>query len=423
MAGPFIAYYGDDFTGSTDVMEALSAHGIATVLFTRIPDERERVRFTGYEAVGLAGTSRSQTPEWMDEHLPELFSWLKALDPCYCHYKVCSTFDSSPALGSIGRAMEIGLAVFEQRRTAIVVGAPQLRRYTFFGNLFAGYRDAVYRIDRHPVMRRHPATPMTEADLRLHLAAQTDLPVALGGEAGEDARAWLLDVHDEESQRRAGQALQGMRGTRPFFVVGSSGVEYALLAAQETPRQRPEFPRIEPRQRIAVVSGSCSPTTERQIRTACLNGFCGIPVDYRAIADGTGAEAALEGAFAQASAALEAGMSPILYTALGPPQETDACGGDNDAVGKALGQLLSRLIAAHGLDRVAVAGGDTSSHALTELDIAALTLRYPIMASPGSPVCTAHRSQGAPIDILLKGGQVGSDRYFVALRDGDFEAP
>ena len=96
-----------------------------------------------YEAVGLATTSRSQSPQWMDEHLPQAFTWLKSLEACFCHYKVCSTFDSSPTIGSIGRATEIGLRIFGQKRVALVVGAPQLKRYTFAGHLFADFRGQV----------------------------------------------------------------------------------------------------------------------------------------------------------------------------------------------------------------------------------------------------------------------------------------
>ena len=31
---PLYAWYGDDFTGSTDVLEALGVHGVKSVLFT-----------------------------------------------------------------------------------------------------------------------------------------------------------------------------------------------------------------------------------------------------------------------------------------------------------------------------------------------------------------------------------------------------
>ena len=72
-----LSYYGDDFTGSTDVMESMALHGVKTVLFTRIPTLQEQARFAGFDAVGIAGTSRSQTPGWMDQHLPQHFMWLK----------------------------------------------------------------------------------------------------------------------------------------------------------------------------------------------------------------------------------------------------------------------------------------------------------------------------------------------------------
>ncbi|HAX43461.1 MAG TPA: type III effector, partial [Solibacterales bacterium] len=52
--------------------------------------------------------SRTFTPAEMDAHLPAIFEALAALGAPLIHYKVCSTFDSSPTTGSIGRAIEIG---------------------------------------------------------------------------------------------------------------------------------------------------------------------------------------------------------------------------------------------------------------------------------------------------------------------------
>ena len=52
--------------------------------------------------------------------------WLTARDAALCHYKVCSTFDSSPAIGSIGRAIEIGRAVFGEAPVPLLLGAPQI---------------------------------------------------------------------------------------------------------------------------------------------------------------------------------------------------------------------------------------------------------------------------------------------------------
>ena len=102
------------------------------------------------ELFGVAGESRSRDPEWMAAHLPAIFTRLSELRAGICHYKVCSTFDSSPAFGSIGRALEIGQDVFRTAWVPVVVAAPHLGRYVLFGNLFAAGGGAIHRIDRHP---------------------------------------------------------------------------------------------------------------------------------------------------------------------------------------------------------------------------------------------------------------------------------
>jgi 3-oxoisoapionate kinase len=435
-----LSYYGDDLTGSTDVMEALASSGISTVLFIDQPTAAQRRRFADVRAIGLAGASRSETPAWMDQHLAPAFAWLKSLAANVCHYKVCSTFDSSPAIGSIGRAIDIGAEVFEQSKIPIVVGAPQLRRYTAFGNLFAAYQDVVYRIDRHPVMSRHPVTPMTEADLRLHLSRQTDKKIALLDVAAlhrdnvdetiaivlaSDAECVLFDVADLTTQGVVGRLVWRIHAEGNAFIVGSSGVEYALLSEWARAGLIEEVPRFSPPgavDRIAIVSGSCSPTTERQIRHAEANGFETIAIDPRALT--TGGSAPVEAAVAKGLKGLSGGRSVILYTALGPSSdigdEIDKDAGARHAIGRALGQIERSLIRQAGLTRAIIAGGDTSSHALRQLGVYALTTRLPLPATPGSPLCIAHSDDAHfdGLEIALKGGQVGGDDYFCQIRDG-----
>ena len=48
-------------------MEALASNGVPTVLFMDIPDAEMLARFSHCRAIGIAGTSRSETPDWMDE--------------------------------------------------------------------------------------------------------------------------------------------------------------------------------------------------------------------------------------------------------------------------------------------------------------------------------------------------------------------
>ena len=89
-------------------------------------------------------------------------------------------------------------------------------------------------------------------------------------------------------------------------------------------------------------------------------------------------------------------------------------------MGQGLGRIARACIEDFGLKRAILAGGDTSSHALGELDVFALTTRFPLVATPGSPLCTAASADARldGIEIAMKGGQVGGDDYFVALRDG-----
>jgi uncharacterized protein YgbK (DUF1537 family) len=443
-ARPWMTWYGDDFTGSTDALDALARHGVRAVLFLEKPDAELLRRFEGVQALGLAGISRSRSPQWMLEHLPALFAWLRDTGAPLCHYKVCSTFDSSPTTGSIGRALEIGRAAFEAELVPIVVGAPALGRYTVFGNLFAGSGGAIYRIDRHPAMARHPVTPMDEADLREHLARQTSLAIGLVNlidmkagraierleeERASGVAAALLDVFDDATLLEAGRALWPTESAPAGFVVGSSGVEAALIARWRELGMLPETfnrPQAQARDRIVVLSGSCSPATARQIRWAMRCGYAAFHVDPRRLLS-SGGEA--EVFTAGAAEALSAGKSVVLFTALeGEAGLVEGMpGGEaarfNEELGVRCGRLLAALIARSGVRRVVVAGGDTSSHAGRQLGLRALTFQAALAV--GAPLCAA--SSGDPaldgLEVVFKGGQIGGEDFFEFARSGRGQQP
>ncbi len=242
-------FYGDDFTGSTDAMEALARTGLRTVLFIGHPRPEQVARYEGLRAVGIAGCSRSLPPADMEVELGSAFDALKRLNLPIVHYKVCSTFDSSPEIGSIGRAIDIGARLFDTPVVPLQVGAPALGRFCVSGNLFArsGQDSEPYRLDRHPTMSRHPITPMVESDLRLHLGRQTHrrielLDVLSLGDVRTACAAYrrlvsrgaeviLIDVLSAEHEPVIGAVLtEQVRRNRTLFVAGSSGVEYSLTA-------------------------------------------------------------------------------------------------------------------------------------------------------------------------------------------------
>jgi uncharacterized protein YgbK (DUF1537 family) len=444
--GRLLAFYGDDFTGSAAVMELMSFAGLPTVLFTDAPSPAELERFAHCRAIGIAGVARSRSPAWMDAELPRQFAALAGLGAPISHYKTCSTFDSAPHVGSIGRAIDLAVPTLGGAWHPLLVGAPAIQRYQLFGNLFAVVDGEGYRLDRHPTMAHHPVTPMDEADVRVHLARQTDRPIglvdhlALMSDRGDavlaDARAAgaeivAIDVIDEASLAAAGRLIWENRAER-LFAVGSQGVEYALLAHWRAAGLIGDPPprKLAQHARIAAVSGSCSPVTARQIAWAEANGFAAVRLDAVAAVDEQRWLPALDAALDQAVTAFKAGMSPLIYSASGPADPsvaalvaaTETAGLDaetvNARIGQGLGKLLKALIAATGIRRVAIAGGDTSGQALTALGVSALEAEVEL-----APACAISRASSADetldgLEVALKGGQMGPLQYFGLVENG-----
>jgi uncharacterized protein YgbK (DUF1537 family) len=428
-----LAYYADDFTGSTDALESLARAGLRTALFLEPPSAEALARYGELDAVGVAGLTRSLAPGAMEAVLRPAFAALKALGPAHVHYKICSTFDSSPQTGSIGRAIDVGLDVFSQRWVPLLVGAPSLGRYCVFGHLFArfgiGSAGAIHRLDRHPALRQHPVTPMLEADLLRHLSAQTSLGGALVDVLALDAppqvsaavlarhlddpatRIVLFDGLTSDHVTRAGALVHQAQqeAGRPWFSVGSSAVGTALGSVWQAGggvRPRTDWPVPSGAAALLVISGSCSPVTAGQIAWAEAQGFWVLRADPTAEAIARVTPGAAE--------ALRAGRSVIVCTG----REGAASPAPAQTVGTALGRLAHAVLAATGRPRLLVAGGDTSSYAGRALGIESLAMVAPL--APGAPLCTA-TGAGLPVpnlEVVFKGGQVGAVDFFGTVLRG-----
>jgi len=415
------------------------------VLFTRQPSDQMLRRYAHVRAIGLAGMSRAMSPKAMEATLPDAFAALAKLRPKFVHYKTCSTFDSSPDVGSIGRAIDIGARVFANRFIPLIVGAPALGRYCVFGNLFArcGASES-YRLDRHPSMSQHPITPMTEADLRLHLARQTKRPVELIDvvtlDQGRDAvharlrkrtlkegGVVLFDALTDAHLVLIGDALCDAKHQedKPLFVVGSSGVESALSKHSRTESAH-SVGSISPVDRVIIVSGSCSPVTDRQIEWALEHGFAELPLDTASLLEAVTPDAQLERLAAQAKDNLSAGRSVIIHTSRGPHDprlavakaSVKSSGETTRRLGDILGRILRDVLRTSAVRRGAVVGGDTSGHVAEALGIEALEMAGPL--APGVPLCVARSADRAVegLEIAFKGGQVGGEDFFERLQRG-----
>jgi uncharacterized protein YgbK (DUF1537 family) len=332
----------------------------------------------------------------------------------------------------------------------MMVGAPPLKRYLLFGNLFASVGDVTYRLDRHPTMRHHPSTPMDEADLRLHLARQTDRKIGLidalhlmqsdaqlaqryESLIAEGCEIILLDTLDQAHLEAIGRLVWAQRGAAPIFSASSSGLEYALTTCwQQTgvAHKPPPLPPAGAVEQIIVVSGSAAPGTAAQIEWALAHGFVGIRLDASQLVDPVLADTAREMAIAQALAHMGNGHSVLLYSVCGPDdasifstrQRLHELGLEQGSVGQRLGTqqglIVRELLERTGIRRAVVTGGDTCGHAMRQLGIYALEIVMPV--APGAPLCLAHSTNPMfkDLEIALKAGQVGKPDYFGSILRG-----
>lgn len=419
------AFYGDDFTGATDAMVQFARVGLRAVLLVTLPSAPElRELAERYDVIGVAGIARSLPPDEQETELRPVLEALRDLGPRVLQYKVCSTADSSPTRGSIGRALEIGREVCGPAVVPILIAQPELGRYTVFSHHFAAEAGTIHRLDRQPTMSTHPSTPMHESDLRHHLSHQTTLPLAAlhlttyqnlpttytaltnpqsttpSPNTPSGAGAVVLDALTDEDLRALGRVIlrDGVEG-EVRFAIGSGGLSRALGLAL-----RPDGEAISSGASgvggpVLVVSGSQSRRTAEQIEHARAAGWTVLPLDDKASA--------------RAVAAYSAGAEGVVV-------HTNELG--LDELGRApgaLAEVVRRVTAGAGVRRVVVAGGDTSGQVLRQLEVSALELAgSPRPISPGVHLCRA--ASAVPgldgLEVLLKPGQLGEVDLFTEFQ-------
>ena len=418
---PAFGFVADDLTGAADVLAQSHRYGLEAALVigdAPLP--------TDTDVVGFAGPSRSLAGTAFDNLVRRDLAGIARLNLEVLLYKVCSTFDSSVTVGSIGRGIQLLHEQFPLHGPIPVVPAqPAFGRYTAFSNHYATHAGQIYRLDRHPVMSGHPSTPMAEADLRQVVAQQlgtADVPGAIHLPAYEDgtfkdawadrrrelgARAFVVDAVDEGHMDAVAEALtREEHGHGPSVVVGSGGIMAALarsISSDQTPRTPGPQQASGP---VLAISASASSTTAEQIDDAISQGWEDVPVSAELLqGHDAAAVAALD---RRVSAALQKGRNVIVHTTRGPgdPRYGAAKPADAGYVGALIGGIAARMAAA-GLTRdIAVCGGDTSSHALIAMGVRELRVSDQFVTA-GPILQAGGGSAVAGCRLLLKGGQVG----------------
>ena len=283
----------DDFTGATDLANNLVRAGMRVVQVIGVPGQ---ALDTDADAVVLTLKSRTSPRNEAIAQSLDALRWLQAQGAQQIYFKYCSTFDSTSQgnIGPVTEALMDALTSLEGADFTIATPAfPDNQRTVFKGHLFVG--DVPLN---ESGMQNHPLTPMADSNLVRVLQAQCrrkvgliDYKVVAQGEFAirariEDLRAQgvgiaIVDAISNDDLLRLGPALNGM----PLVTAGS-GVAIGLpsnfgVTASNAAATLPEATGFQ-----AIVSGSCSLATNRQVQAFIQAGGSAFRIDALQIATG-----------------------------------------------------------------------------------------------------------------------------------------
>lgn len=415
----FLGCIADDFTGATDLANNLVRSGMRVVQTIGVPS---MPLDADVDAVVVALKSRTIAPADAVAQSLAALRWLQAQGARQIYFKYCSTFDSTPQgnIGPVTEALMDALSNVAGGDFTIATPAfPDNQRTVFKGYLFAG--DVLLS---ESGMQSHPLTPMTDANLVRVLQAQCkrkvgliDYRVVARGEAAIRARidqlkaegigVAVVDALSNDDLLRLGPALKGM----PLVTAGS-GVAIGLpqnfgIAPSSQASELPAATGLQ-----AVVSGSCSMATNRQVLAFIKAGRPALGIDPLRIA--AGVDVAAE-ALAWAEPLIQKGPVLVYSTA-----DSNAVKSVQGRLGvEEAGAMVERTIAAiarglveRGVRQLVVAGGETSGACVQALDITQMKIGPQI--DPGVPWCHAQSdaADATGLHLTLKSGNFGTDDFF-----------
>ena len=398
----------DDFTGASDLANTLARAGMAVVQYSGVPENAAEVSI---EAGVIALKSRSIPKHDAIGQSLKALEWLRAQGCQQFFFKYCSTFDST-ADGNIGPVAEALALVLGVDQIIFCPAFPGTGRAVFQGHLFV--KDQL--LSDSP-MRDHPLNPMRDSDLRRVLSSQSigavgHVPMAVVGqgesairkallnEAREGRNLIVVDAIHDENLLAIGAAAKDLR-----LVTGGSGAAKGLPAnfVKSGMLARTRIEWKGQKGQCAVLSGSCSEATRRQIATHAGNESQ-YKLDVAAVMrDEVSVNELVSWLLSQHGV-------PMLYSSASPKlvKSVQAEFGVNAVAAKldrVFGEVAILLVDA-GIERLIVAGGETSGAVVEALALNILSIGPEI--DPGVPAMRA----GKTLTLALKSGNFGSDDFF-----------
>ncbi|TPM24257.1 3-oxo-tetronate kinase [Mesorhizobium sp. B2-3-5] len=407
----------DDFTGATDLASMLVEEGMKTIQFIGVPTKAHLDAARGYDAVVVALKSRTSPVAEAVALSRQALDWLREAGAEQIFFKYCSTFDSTPD-GNIGPVADMLSTEIGASITVVSPALPANGRTVYKGHLFVGDQ----LLDESG-MRDHPLTPMTDSSLIRLLAAQTPARVDLVEHGtvrqGRGAIRARLDAMADIGVRYAvtdaivdtdlveiGAACAGLK-----LVSGGSGLGLGI-ARNLSSSKGSAATKAAITGPAAVISGSCSLATNRQVALMQANGLPTYRIDPLALAKDS--DAVVYDFLDWAGPQL--GDAPILVYATATPdkvrqvQQELGVAASGQLVESTLARIAKELVE-HGVRRLIVAGGETSGAVVGALGIDALAIGATI--APGVPWTIAD-VDGSKVALALKSGNFGPVDFFLS---------
>ncbi|MFC7430049.1 MULTISPECIES: 3-oxo-tetronate kinase [unclassified Agrococcus] len=396
----------DDFTGATDLATTLQARGMrAAVVVADRPVDAAELEHLDAVVVALKSRTAPVAEAVADSiaALERVLGW--GADRVFVKY--CSTFDSTDE-GNIGPVLDAVRDRLGVDRTVVVPSFPANGRTVEGGEL----RVHGALLEESP-MRHHPLTPMTRSRVRDLLQPQTPTPVDEIGldvvrEGADALRAAIdaarpgylvVDAVTDGDVRTIAEATEHLRLLSGGAALGA-GID-ATGGHGATPLPTSTSGRL-------VVAGSASEATRGQVAAAVAAGHATLRVDVDAALADADAEAERIAAWVRS---LDAASLPVVYS-VGDLADVrdDAGGAAAAAVEQVLAGLVARLVRAGDVDRVVVAGGETSGAVVQALEVG--LLRIGPQLAPGVCWSGVTTPEGRDVAIVLKSGNFGAPDLF-----------
>jgi uncharacterized protein YgbK (DUF1537 family) len=417
-----IGVVADDVTGANDIGIMFAKSDYLTHVYSILPagDYAFTAETPQPNVCILDTNSRLDTPAVAYQKATGATRLLQTAGCRQFFNKTCSVFR-----GNVGVEFDAMLDVLGEEFAVVVLGFPKNGRIT---------RNTIHYVHAVPLaeseFRNDPIHPMTQSNLVNILQAQTERKVAALGhttieqgpaalrqcvQAMRDSCNYLiLDVVDQAALRTIAAAVHDFP-----VLCGSSALAEELPSVWGPPEPVADSPEIPPRNGLGVlcVAGSLMPQTRAQVEHLRQAGTAAFSLSPEALAGGTTAQAEIGQVVAALARTLEAEEDAIFHSPyeLQQVERTRVLGMARGLGQTAVARLVSDTIAGVvaqiveqvGLNRLVVAGGETSAAVCSRLGISGMQIWQEIQ--PGLPSCLTLTRP--PLFLVLKSGSFGSAAF------------